>query len=66
LSGSSPCKDAGNPDPGKTVKVEYSNDLSSGSWTTLTQLVLPSSPYTYYDPDSPNHPKRFYRAVEVP
>jgi hypothetical protein len=51
---------------GKTVKVEYSNDLSSGSWTTLTQLVLPTSPYTYYDTDSPNHPQRFYRAVEVP
>ena len=50
--------------PGKTVKVEYSNDLVS--WTTLTQLVLPTSPYTYYDTDSPNHPKRFYRAVEVP
>jgi hypothetical protein len=51
---------------GKTVKVEYSNDLSPGSWTTLTQFALPSSPYTYYDADSPNHPKRFYRAVEVP
>jgi hypothetical protein len=49
-------------DPGKTVRVECSNDLSSGSWTTLTQLVLPSSPYTYYAADSPNHSKRLHRA----
>lgn len=49
--------------PGKTVKVEYSNDLVS--WTPLAQFVLPSSPYTYYDTDSPNHPKRFYRATEI-
>ena len=50
---------------GTTVRVECSNDLSSGGWTTLTQLVLSTSPYTYYDADSPNHPKRFYRATEV-
>jgi hypothetical protein len=51
---------------GKTVRIEYSNDLSSGTWTTLAGIVMPTSPYTYYDADSPNHPKRFYRAVEVP
>jgi hypothetical protein len=51
---------------GKTVKVEYSNDLCSGSWTTLAQFVMPKPPYTYYDTDSPNHPKRFYRAAVVP
>lgn len=49
--------------PGKTVKIEYSNDLVT--WSPLTQLVLPSSPYTYYDTDSPNHAKRFYRATEI-
>jgi hypothetical protein len=51
--------------PGTTVKVEYTNDLSSGSWTQLWQGAVPTSPYTYYDADSPNHPKRFYRASEV-
>jgi hypothetical protein len=52
-------------EPGKTVKVEYTNDLTSGSWTTLVKFVLPESPYTYIDYDSPNHPKRFYRASEA-
>jgi hypothetical protein len=51
--------------PGTTVKVEYTNDLASGSWTQLWQGAVPTSPYTYYDADSPNHPRRFYRAVEV-
>ena len=52
-------------EPGTTVRVEYSNDLSSGTWNTLDEFVLPKSPYTYIDYDSPNHSKRFYRAREI-
>ena len=51
---------------GKTVEVQYSNDLCSGTWTTLTKFPMPKPPYTYYDTDSPNHPQRFYRAAVVP
>jgi hypothetical protein len=52
--------------PGKTFRVEYSDTLAPGSWQTLSQFPLTSSPQNLDDTDRPSHPKRFYRAVEVP
>ncbi|MCX6880457.1 MAG: hypothetical protein NTW21_42635 [Verrucomicrobia bacterium] len=51
---------------GKTVRIQATTNLTTGTWTTLAEIVMPTPPYTYYDADSPHHPKRFYRAVEVP
>lgn len=52
------------------VGTEYGIDYrsafgNSNTWTTLTNLVLPSSPYLFFDLDSPNARQRFYRAVPV-
>jgi hypothetical protein len=46
-----------------TYKVEYATNLSNPVWTTLTNLVLPSSPYLYIDTTTPaTSGVRFYRA----
>jgi len=51
---------------GGTYRIDYANALPSTNWTTLTNLVLPSSPYLFIDTETPaNHMKRFYRAVSV-
>jgi N-acetylneuraminic acid mutarotase len=34
-----------------------------GSWTTLTNVSLPTQPYIYIDYSSPTNPRQFYRAV---
>jgi hypothetical protein len=51
---------------GSTYQIDYCNALDTNNWTTLTQLVLPGSPYLFIDPDSPNRVQRFYRAVLLP
>jgi N-acetylneuraminic acid mutarotase len=51
---------------GSTNLIQYLNDLADTDWITLTNMVLPSSPYTIIDYDSPGHPKRFYRALLIP
>ena len=51
---------------GATYRVEYSVTLSNTNWTALTNIVLPSSPYLYFDAQSvTNHAQRSYRAVTV-
>ena len=52
--------------PGKTYRVEASPAAGGGSWTVLTNLVLPSSSYIWIDYDSPNVATRIYRAAELP
>jgi hypothetical protein len=51
---------------GSRYRLERSSSLGSSSWTTLTTLLLPSSPYIYQDTSSPGARQRFYRAVFVP
>jgi hypothetical protein len=52
---------------GTRYTIEYSDAVSSpGAWQTLTTIVLSESPYRYIDNESPNHPKRFYRATPTP
>jgi hypothetical protein len=49
---------------GATYEIDYNNSLAGTNWTTLTNLVLPSSPYIYFDTSSPFSPNRFYRALK--
>ena len=50
---------------GRTYSVDAQNDLNS-NWLNLTNLVLPTSPYFFIDMNSPQYPRRFYRAVLLP
>jgi hypothetical protein len=52
--------------PGAMYRVDYKTNIESLNWIYLTNFVLPSSPYTFIDPDSPNQPRRFYRAETIP
>jgi hypothetical protein len=51
--------------PGKTYRIEVSPQ-AGGSWTVLTNLVLPKTPFIWIDYDSPNVAARIYRAGELP
>ena len=51
--------------PGKTYRIEASPQ-AGGSWTVLTNLVLPQTPHIWIDYDSPNVATRIYRAGELP
>jgi hypothetical protein len=46
---------------GTTNQIQYVNSVSDTNWTTLTNLVLPVSPYIFIDYSSPGQPQRFYR-----
>jgi hypothetical protein len=49
--------------PGAMYQIQYVNDLASTDWKTITNIAIPSSPYTWIDLQSVNNSKRFYRAV---
>ncbi|MCX8108012.1 MAG: immunoglobulin domain-containing protein, partial [Verrucomicrobiae bacterium] len=44
---------------GTSITVEWSEDLQS--WNTLTNFVMPYSPYRFVDWDSVSRPRRYYR-----
>jgi len=46
--------------PGFRYAIDASTNLAQ--WVALTNLVPPSDQAQVVDPDSPSHPKRFYRA----
>src|SRR5207245_7999493 len=46
-------------------QLQYSPTLPATSWTTLTNVLLPSSPYIFLDTTTSGATKRFYRAVGV-
>ena len=50
---------------GGTNRIEASFLETGGTWTPLTTLALPASPYLWVDPDSAGLPRRFYRAIPV-
>lgn len=52
--------------PGRTYRIEYAAAADSVEWTAVTNIVLPSTPFTVLDPAPASEAKRFYRAVEVP
>jgi hypothetical protein len=51
---------------GVTYRVEYATSLWPSNWTTLTNVLLSSSPLGITDPTAAVPAKRFYRAVQTP
>ena len=52
---------------GLTYRIDYLSDVTNtNSWTALTNITLPASPYFWVDLSSTNQPKRFYRSVWLP
>lgn len=51
--------------PGKTYRIEATPSTGTPSWQTLTNLVLPQSPYIWIDYTSPTNAVRLYRAAEL-
>jgi hypothetical protein len=47
---------------GSNYLIQATSNLLS-SWTTLTNVALPTQPYIYIDYSSPTNSKQFYRAV---
>src|ERR1017187_5011896 len=48
---------------GDTYRVDYRQTLVGTNWTTLTNFVLPTSPFLLLDTNSAYSSRRFYRAV---
>ena len=48
---------------GTTYRIEYSTNLSATNWTSLVELSLSATPFTFSDSGWTNSPARFYRAV---
>lgn len=51
---------------GTTNRIEYVTNLGDTNWITLTNLVLPQSPFLFFDVTSPRTQRRFYRAIQAP
>ncbi len=51
---------------GRTYFIESAEALNAAQWLTLTNFVLPSSPFIWIDTVSTNSGRRFYRAVLTP
>jgi len=48
---------------GAVYRIQYSTDMNT--WQTITNLMLPYSPYLWFDTTSTVNGKRFYRSVQV-
>ena len=48
---------------GSTNRIEYTSDLGTPNWQTLTNLVIEQTTSNYTDPEFGQAPQRFYRAV---
>ena len=51
---------------GRTYRIEATPVSGPVNWQTLTNLVLPASPYIWIDYGSPAAGQRLYRAAELP
>lgn len=51
---------------GATYEVQYSTKVNTNNWQPLANIVLPTSPYLFFDTNSPSAPQRFYRTVLIP
>jgi hypothetical protein len=47
-------------------QLETTGSLSHSNWTTLTNLLLPDSPWLFLDTAGSNADQRFYRAIGAP
>jgi formylglycine-generating enzyme required for sulfatase activity len=52
-------------DVGSTNQIQYKTDLAQASWTVVTNIVVPQSPYVFVDAASPPSPRRFYRVAAL-
>ncbi|MCP5528515.1 MAG: hypothetical protein H7A47_17125 [Verrucomicrobiales bacterium] len=48
---------------GRAYRLEHAPTADSTNWNTLTNIVLPTSPWHFIDFESPGPPERFYRAI---
>jgi hypothetical protein len=49
---------------GAAYEVQYTTNLASGNWMNLTNIVLPSSPFLYFDPTPvSSQNQRFYQVI---
>jgi len=49
---------------GCSYRIDFVDSVAGGEgWTTLTNLILPTSPYLFIDTSSPGRSKRFYRVT---
>lgn len=59
-----------NGDVGRTYRIDYADKLDrttvNTNWHTLTNLVLPTAPYLFFDASPAASAERFYRAVGQP
>lgn len=52
---------------GTNYKIEYIPTVGgTDTWQTLTNVILTTSPFVFFDMESPNESKRFYRATAQP
>jgi hypothetical protein len=51
---------------GRSYRVEYRDDLTSGAWQTLTTIVGIAGSTTFTDPTIPRPSQRFYRVLALP
>jgi hypothetical protein len=51
---------------GTTNQIQYVTSVADTNWIILTNVVLPQSPYLFFDLTSPRTQRRFYRAVQLP
>ena len=47
-------------------RIDYSTAANPASFTPLTTITLPSTPYVYIDYSSPGVNARYYRVVKLP
>jgi hypothetical protein len=49
---------------GAEYQIQYATNLTNGSWSILTNIVLTNSPFLFFDTDPTSiHASRYYRAV---
>ena len=51
---------------GRSYRIDFVNSLPNSDWKAATTIKLTSSPYLWFDAESIDIPKRFYRAVLLP
>lgn len=51
---------------GGSYRVDWRTDVSATNWNTLATVQLTNSPQLYVDVQSPDYPRRIYRAVRLP
>jgi hypothetical protein len=50
---------------GSSYEIDYVNDLGNTNWQAQAVITLPTTPYIYFDTNSPYSARRFYR-VKTP